>query len=68
MNEHFHNATMFNQDELCDMQVKEKSDRQVQATIYNLAPYTLLHQILSSKSIKKHIESHKTVLFVRCLY
>ena len=35
LEEHFHKASLFNQDELLDIKTKKKSDRQVAVTTYN---------------------------------
>ena len=37
LEEHFHNASLLNQDELLDIKIKEKLDRQIFVTIYKLA-------------------------------
>ena len=37
LEEHFHKGSLFNQDELLDIKIKEKSDRQVFVTTYNPA-------------------------------
>ena len=42
LEEHFHKGSLFNQDELLDIKIKEKSDRQVFVTTYNPANPNLM--------------------------
>ena len=45
LEEHFHNASLFNQDELLDIKIKDKKEKQVFVTTSNLANPDLMATI-----------------------